>query len=350
MNKIITIVMVMLAITVNLPAQGKTDFNGIEILGAGATFPQVLYSKMFSEYNKATGLKVNYQAIGSGGGIKQLSEKTVDFGGTDAFMSDAEMKKAGAAIVHIPTCIGSVVMTYNIPGNPKIKLSADLISGIFMGKIKKWNDAAILKENPGVKIPGLPITVVRRSDGSGTTFVFTDYLTKVSAEWKTKIGTGKDVNWPIGLGGKGNAGVAGLVKQTPGSIGYVELIFAIQNKMSYADVKNKNGAYITPSLESASLAAAVNMPADTRVSITNTEAKKGYPIASFTWLVLYKEQGYNSRSQKNVEALLNMVWWMTHQGQSIPATLDFSPIPDPAKKIVEGLLKSVTYKGKTVLK
>jgi len=350
MNKLVTIVMILTALAVNLSAQGKGNYNGMEVLGAGATFPQVLYSKMFSEYNKATGLKVNYQAIGSGGGIKQLTEKTVDFGGTDAFMSDAEIKKTGGEIVHIPTCIGSVVLTYNLPGNPKLKMTPEIISGIYLGKITKWSDPAIAKENPGVKIPAFPITVVRRSDGSGTTFVFTDYLTKVSADWKAKVGTGKDVNWPVGLGGKGNAGVQGIVKQTPGSIGYVELIFAVQNKMAYADVKNRSGVYITPSLKSASLAAAINMPADTKVSITDTPAKDGYPIASFTWLVLYKEQNYNNKSLKTADAVVNMIWWMTHEGQSIPQTLDFSPIPAPAQKIVESLLKSVTYDGKPILK
>lgn len=350
MNKLVTIVLLLTALAVNLSAQGKGNYNGIEVLGAGATFPQVLYSKMFSEYNKATGLKVNYQAIGSGGGIKQLTEKTVDFGGTDAFMSDAEIKKTGGEIVHIPTCIGSVVLTYNLPGNPKLKMTPEIISNIYLGKITKWSDPAIAKENPGVKVPAFPITVVRRSDGSGTTFVFTDYLTKVSADWKAKVGTGKDVNWPVGLGGKGNAGVQGIVKQTPGSIGYVELIFAVQNKMAFADVKNQSGVYITPSLKSASLAAAVTMPADTRVSITNTAAKDGYPIASFTWVVLYKEQNYNNRSLKTADAVLNMIWWMTHDGQSIPQTLDFSPIPAPAQKIVENLLKAVTYNGKPILK
>jgi len=329
---------------------GLNAQKNIEITGSGATFPEPLYKKMFDEYNKSTGTKVNYQGIGSGGGIKQLTEKVTDFGGTDAFMSEDEMKKTGADVLHIPTCIGSVVVTYNIPGNPKLKMTSDIIADIFLGKITDWSDKKIAAENKDVKLPKLKISVVTRSDGSGTTYVFTDYLSKASSEFAEKVGKDKAPKWPVGLGGKGNPGVAGLVNQVPGSVGYVELIYAAQNKMMFADVKNKSGNYITPSLKSSSLAADVDLPADTRVSITNTDAKDGYPIASFTWLIFYKEQNYNNRTLTQAESLVNMLKWIIGDGQKIPETLDYGALPKAAVLASEKLIKSVTYNGKPIVK
>ena len=265
-----------------------------ELLGAGATFPYPLYSKMFDSYHKAYKVKINYQAIGSGGGIRQLINKTVDFGGTDAFMSDEKLKEL-PSIIHIPTCLGAVSVTYNIPGDLALKFTPELISDIFLGKITHWNDPRIQEINSGVKLPDIKIVVVHRSDGSGTTFIFTDYLSKISGEWKEKVGRGKSVNWPIGLGAKGNPGVAGLVKQLPGSVGYVELIYALQNNMPVGTVKNKQDVFVAPSLEATSLAANVAIPDDTRVSLTDTDAQQGYPISGFTWIIVFKEQNYNQR-------------------------------------------------------
>jgi phosphate transport system substrate-binding protein len=321
----------------------------IELIGAGATFPYPLYSKIFSEYHKNTGVKVNYQAIGSGGGIRQLKNKTVDFGGTDAFMSDEELKDTEGTILHIPTCIGAVVITYNLEGNPTLKFTPDVIADIFLGKITKWNDPRIVEINPDVILPNIDITIVHRSDGSGTTFIFSDYLSKVSAEWKAEIGTGKSLNWTIGLGGKGNPGVAGLIKQIPGGIGYIELIYALQNDMPVALVKNKKGNFIEPSLESTTLAVQTDIPLDTRVSITNTDADMGYPISSFTWLIFYQEQNYDNRGFNRAKALVDLLWWIIHEGQQYPAELDYAPLPEIAVKKSETILKTVTCKGKKII-
>ena len=273
----------------------------VELIGAGATFPYPLYSKMFDVYNKEYGVKVNYQAIGSGGGIRQLINKTVDFGGSDAIMSDKDLAEASAPVLHIPTCAGAVVVTYNLPGNPQLRFTPDVIADIFLGKISKWNDRRISAINPGAKLPDTNITVVHRSDGSGTTFIFSDYLSKVSREWKEKVGTGTSLNWPAGLGGKGNPGVAGLVKQTPGSIGYVELIYALQNKMPYGMVKNKKGKFVTATIASTSLAADTNLPDDMKVSLTDTDAPEGYPISGFTWILVYKDQNYAEKSEEKAK-------------------------------------------------
>jgi phosphate transport system substrate-binding protein len=256
------------------------------LLGAGSTFDNPLFSKMFSEYNKATGVKVNYQSIGSGGGILQLTNKTVDFGASDAPLNPTQDSAAGAPVLHIPITAGAVVLSYNLPDvKDTLQLTPSVIADIFLGKITKWDDAQISAINPGVKLPSLPILVAHRSDGSGTTNIFTTYLTKVSDEWNTKVGKGNSVNWPAGLGGKGNEGVAGTVKQTQGAIGYIELAYAIQNKMPYAKVQNKAGNFIVPNIASVTAAADIDIPADSKVSLTNTEAAQGYPIAGFSWIV-----------------------------------------------------------------
>ncbi|MEI6125844.1 MAG: phosphate ABC transporter substrate-binding protein PstS [Pseudomonadota bacterium] len=329
---------------------GNARAGDKDLIGAGATFPYPYYAKLFDTYSQEKGIKVNYQSIGSGGGVQQLKQKTVDFGGTDGFMDDKDIQEAGAAILHVPTCLGAVVLSYNIAGNPALKLSFDLIVDIFLGKIEKWNDKRIAEINPGVKLPDTNIVTVHRSDGSGTTSIFSDYLSKVSAEWKERVGAGKSLNWPNGLGGKGNAGVAGLIQQMPGSIGYIELIYANQNKMAYADIKNKAGNFIKPSLASVSLSADVAIPDDTRVSITNTAAKDGYPISGFTWLVLYKEQNYSGRSQEKVDNLLKLLWWITHEGQKLAEPLDYAPLCKETVKKAEVILKSATYNGAQIIK
>ncbi len=324
--------------------------QSVELVGAGATFPAPFYTKLFDEYNKQFGVKVNYQAIGSGGGIAQLKAKTVDFGASDGTMSDADLKAAPAPILHVPMIAGAVVATYNIAGNPELKFSPDVLSDIFLGTITRWNDARIVALNVGVKLPTTTITVVHRSDGSGTTFAFTDYLAKVSADWKSKVGMGTSVQWPAGVGGKGNAGVAGLVKQLPGSIGYVELIYALQNAMPYASIRNKSGTFIKPSLASTSAAFKVAIPDDTRVSVTDTDAPDGYPIATFTWILLYKEQNYDNRPLAKVDATLKLLWWMIHDGQKYAEPLAYAALPATAVTKAEAVLKSVTYDGTPVLK
>jgi phosphate transport system substrate-binding protein len=321
----------------------------MELLGAGATFPYPLYSKMFDVYHRETGVQINYQAIGSGGGIRQLMNKTVDFGASDAIMSDKNLKEAGAPVLHIPTCSGAVVVTYNLAGNPQLKFTPDIIADIFLGKITKWNDPGIAAANSGMNLPDTHITVVHRSDGSGTTNIFSNYLSKVSSDWKQKVGAGPSLNWPAGLGGKGNPGVAGLVKQTPGSFGYVELIYALQNKMPYGSIKNQKGNFVKPTIHSTSLAADTALPDDMKVDLTNTDAPEGYPIAGFTWILVYKEQNYAGRTEGKAKAVVNLLWWMTHEGEKYAEPLHYAPLSKAAVGKAEKLIKSIAYEGKAVL-
>jgi phosphate transport system substrate-binding protein len=340
-----------LAVTALLGIQTKVSAQDDKtLLGAGSTFVYPLFSKMFSDYNAKTGIQVNYQSIGSGGGILQLTNKTVDFGASDGPLNDDQTAKIGSPVLHIPQASGAVVITYNLPGdNNNISLTPDIIADIFLGKIKSWNDPRIISINKGVNIPAFPILVAHRSDGSGTTNIFTNYLSKVSPEWKTKVGSGGAVNWPAGLGGKGNEGVAGLVKQTPGAIGYVELIYALQNKMDYAKVQNMKGKFIVPSLASVTAAGNVKLPDDSKIFITNTDAADGYPISGFTWVIIYKEQNYNSRSKERATQLLKLIWWNIHEGQTFAAPLNYAPLSKEALKVAEKILKSATYGGKTIL-
>ncbi len=344
MKKIIFVLSIMMFI-VNLGLNAVTT-----LVGAGATFPYPLYSKMFDVYNKQTGVKINYQAIGSGGGIRQLMAKTVDFGASDAYVNDEGLRNFSDPIVHIPMTAGAVVITYNLIDNPSLKLTPDIIADIFLGKIKKWNDKRIQDLNPNVNLPDINIVVTHRSDGSGTTFIFSDYLSKVSKEWKEKVGTGKSLNWPIGLGAKGNPGVAGLVKQIPGSIGYVELIYAISNNMPYAMIKNKSGNFIKPSIESVSAAANIKLPDDMRVSLTNTSASDGYPISGFTWILIYKDISVNGMDKSKAQKLVKLLWWMTHQGQKYAEPLHYAPLSEKARKKAEKIIKSLNYKGEKLWK
>ena len=313
------------------------------INGAGATFPYPLYSKWFSEYNKQNPtVKINYQSVGSGAGIKQLIAKTVDFGASDAPMKDEEITSAGAPVVHIPTVLGAVVVSYNIPGvTTSINLSSSLVSDIFMGKIKKWNDPKIAAENAGVTFPDTAVTPVYRSDGSGTTSVFTDYLAKVSQEWLQKVGAGKAVKWPTGLGGKGNEGVAGVLKQTPGSVGYVEQVYAVTNKLPVASIKNAAGKYVQPTLESVSSAAEgalKTMPADYRVSITNAAGANSYPISAFTYILVYKK--LNATTGKDFVGFLK---WSMGQGQAFAKDLAYAPLPKSLVKKVETTISQLEF-------
>jgi len=323
----------------------------VRLQGAGASFPAPLYQKWFSEYNKITpNAKFDYQSIGSGGGIKQISAKTVDFGASDAPMKDEELKGAPGEILHIPTVLGAVVVTYNLPSvTTDLKLTPDAIAGVYLGKITKWSDPAIAASNPGVSFPDATINVVRRSDGSGTSYVWTDYLSKVSSEWKEKIGAGTMVNWPaIGVGAKGNEGVTGSVKSTPNSLGYVELIYAEQNKLPYAAVRNSSGEFVKPSLESvtaAAAAAAGQMPDDLRVSITDAAGKGAYPISSFTYFLVYKNQD----DQAKGNALVKFLWWSIHDGEKMAKDLLYSPLPPEITAKAEQKIKSITSQGKPLL-
>jgi phosphate transport system substrate-binding protein len=334
-----------------LGAAASLGFSqSVELVGAGATFPAPIYTKLFDQYSKEFGVKVNYQAIGSGGGQSQLKNKTVDFGATDVIMTDKDLAGAPAPILHIPTVAGAVVITYNLPGSPELKLTSDIVADMFLGKIKKWNDGRITALNPTVKLPGTAITVVHRSDGSGTTGVFSDYLSKISDEWKSKVGSGTALSWPAGVGAKGNPGVAGLVKQLPGGLGYVELIYALQNSMPYAQIKNKSGNWIKASLASTTAAANVAVPDDvTKISLTDTDAPDGYPISTFTWLILYKEQGYDNRSQAKVDAMLKMFSWIIHDGQKYAEPLSYATLPQAVVAKADAIIKTVTFNGKPLM-
>ncbi len=319
-----------------LPVVGQTTLNG-----AGATFPNPIYSKWFSEYGKThSGIQINYQSIGSGGGIRQVMAGTVDFGASDMPMTDKQLQEAKFKILNIPTVLGADVPAYNIPGvTGEVKFTPEALAGIFMGKISKWNDKAITSANPGVNFPDANIIVVHRSDGSGTSFIWTDYLSKVSPEWKSQVGADTSVKWPIGMGGKGNEGVSGLIRQLSGSIGYVELIYAVANNIPYGSVRNSSGTFVKASLESvtAAAASAPKMPPDFRVSITNAPGKDAYPVSSFTWLLI-PAQSKNPATGKILNDFLN---WMVADGQKLTAALSYAPLPDNVAAKVKEAIKQV---------
>ncbi len=311
------------------------------LTGAGATFPNPIYQKWFSEYHNAhNDVQINYQSIGSGGGIQQLTSGTVDFGASDGPMTDEQLSKISGKVFHIPTVLGAVVPTYNIPGvNAEIKFTGPVLADIFLGNIKKWNDPKLAKDNPGIKFPDADIIVVHRSDGSGTTYIFTDFLSKVSPEWAQKVKKGTSVNWPVGLGQKGNEAVAGTVKQTEGSIGYVELIYALSNKMAYGTVQNAAGKFIKASLETVTAAAASvkDMPDDFRVSITNAPGANAYPISSFTWLLVPAEWSDAGKEK----AFVDFLTWMVDKGQTMTSALDYAPLPKNVAEKVKARIKQV---------
>jgi phosphate transport system substrate-binding protein len=328
----------------SLPAAAQS------LTGAGATFPNPIYTKWFDAYSKKTGIRINYQSIGSGGGIRQFTEGTVDFGATDGPMNESQIQAVNGNVVHIPTVLGAVVVTYNLPslGETKLKFDGNLLVDIFMGRITKWNDAKIAALNPGVKLPDIDLIVVHRSDGSGTTYVFTDYLNKFSREWKDKVGYATSVNWPVGLGGKGNEGVTQQVKQVEGALGYVELIYALSNKLPYAQVKNAAGNFSTPSLESVTAAAAeVKLPKDTdfRVSVTNAPGADAYPIASFTWL-LVKKDNKDAAKAKLIKDFLT--WMITPDAQKMAAELHYAPLPAPVVTLIEARLPTLKAGGRAI--
>ncbi|MGZ4733304.1 MAG: phosphate ABC transporter substrate-binding protein PstS [Terriglobales bacterium] len=326
----------LLCVVLAVPAFGQTTLNG-----AGATFPNPMYQKWFSEYHKShPDIQFNYQSIGSGGGIRQVLAQTVDFGASDGPMTDEQLAEAKTKILHIPTVLGAVVPAYNVPGvNTELKFTPEALAGIFLGKITTWNDPAIAKANPGVNLPNQTIILVHRSDGSGTTYIFTDYLSKVSSDWANGPGKGTSIKWPVGLGGKGNEGVAGMIRQMQGGIGYIELIYAVQNKIDYGLVRNAAGNFVKASLESvtAAAASAKSMPADFRVSITNPPGKDAYPISSFTWLLIPEK----SKEAAKGKILADFLNWMVDDGQKMTADLTYAPLPENVAQKVKGAIKLV---------
>ncbi|MGD1084099.1 MAG: phosphate ABC transporter substrate-binding protein PstS [Verrucomicrobiota bacterium] len=320
---------------------GQKSSSQLLINGAGATFPYPLYSKWFDEYSKVdTSVSFNYQSIGSGGGQRQILAGTVDFGASDGPMDNDSLAKAPGKLLHIPTVAGADVITYNLPGNPALQLDGPTLAGIFMGKITKWNDPTIAAQNPTAKLPATDIVVVHRSDGSGTTFIFVDYLSSVSKEWETGVGRGTAVQWPVGLGAKGNEGVTEQVRQTPGSIGYIELVYAVQQKMPYASVKNAAGRYIVPSIQSVTAAlATANIPEDFRFSMVNPPGDQAYPIAGATWLLVYQKQANPEKGKKLVEFLK----WAETKGQALTTPLNYAPLPDALNARVLKEIDSITY-------
>jgi phosphate transport system substrate-binding protein len=318
------------------PATAGGTASGAGLTGAGATFPNPIYTKWFDAYAKETGVRINYQSIGSGGGIRQFTEGTVDFGATDGPMTDAQISAIGGNVWHVPTVLGAVVVTYNLPelGQTSLRFDGPTLADVFLGKITKWNDRSIAALNPDAKMPNKDIIVVHRSDGSGTSFIFTDFLSKVSPDWKEKVGSATSVQWPVGLGGKGNEGVTQQVKQSDGALGYVELIYAVSNKLAYADVKNAQGQFVEPSLKSVTAAAAAELPADTdfRVSITNSEGAGAYPISSFTWLLIQKQP----RDSIKGGQIADFVKWMLQpEAQRMAADLHYAPLPVPVIELVQ---------------
>lgn len=328
------------------PANGNPASSapsGVALTGAGATFPNPIYTKWFDAYARQTGVRINYQSIGSGGGIRQFTEGTVDFGATDGPMTDEQIAAASGNVLHVPTVLGADVITYNLPalGQTRLKLDGEIIADIFLGKIRKWDDPRLAALNPEVSLPGDDILVVHRSDGSGTTFIFTDYLSRVSPEWKQKVGAATSVSWPTGLGGKGNEGVTQQVKQLPGAIGYVELIYAISNGLPYADVRNAAGNFVEPTLNSVSAAAATaQLPADTdfRVSITNAAGEAAYPIASFTWLLVRPENPDTTKARQLREFV---TWMISPEAQRMATDLHYAPLPMPVIELVEARLEAL---------
>ncbi|MGQ1910003.1 phosphate ABC transporter substrate-binding protein PstS [Marinifilum sp. RC60d5] len=316
------------------------------ITGAGATFPQPFYNKIFKSYTKEQGLLVTYGGIGSGGGIRSLKDKIVDFGASDAFLNDTKLAGMPGEVLHIPTCLGAVVAAYNLPGKPELKFTPELMEGVFMGKITNWNDKKIAAINPGANLPDLAITVVYRSDGSGTTFIFSDYMSKVSSNWAKKIGAGKALQWAVGIGAKGNPGVAGTISQTVGAIGYIGSEYAFAMGIPVASIQNQAGNFILPSVESVSASAKGEMPADTRVSLTNTNAADGYPISSFTWIIIYKEQNYNNRSKDQANQTIKLIdWVVSADAQKETTKVHYAPLPEAAVAKAKAVLKKVTYNG-----
>ena len=352
MKKIFQSVMTLVIAIAMVSCSGNSNKDGREaqeLSGAGATFPLPFYNVVFEQFGQVNGDQVAYGGIGSGGGVRNLRDKIVDFAGSDAYLSDKEMAEM-APVVHIPTCMGAVVVAYNLDGVDELKLTGELVADIFAGEVKMWNDARLAELNPDAKLPNEPIIPVYRSDGSGTTFVFTDYLTKVSPMWASKYGAGKSVNFPSGQAAKGNPGVAGVIKQTKNTIGYVGSEYAFAQKIPYASIQNQRGEFVLPSSATISAAASGDIPADTRCSITNSDADGAYPISTFTWMIIYKEQNYSDRTKEQAIATLDLLKYiLSDEAQGITSEVHYAPLPAKAKEFSMINLKTVTYDGVSIM-
>jgi len=328
----------------------KSKSATVDLTAAGATFPLPFYNVAIKNYSNTTGQSITYGGVGSGGGIRSLKDKVVDFGATDAFLNQEKESEMPAEIVHIPTCIGAVVIAYNIPGIEGLKLSNENLQDIFMGNITSWNDGRIKATNPGISLPDLAVTVVQRSDGSGTTYIFSDFMSKISTAWEKQVGRGKSLLWPVGIGAKGNPGVAGTIKMTEGAVGYIGSEFAFAQKIPFAEVENSAGNYVLPTLESISAAAQGEIPTDTKVMLTCSSDPGAYPISGFTWIILYKEQNYNNRSQKQAEETVKFLSWLIEKdAQALAQQVHYAPLPEPAVAQARAILRSLVFKGQTLL-
>lgn len=330
---------------------GKKDSGSVSITAAGATFPLPFYNLAIKNYTGTTGTLVTYGGVGSGGGIRSLKDMVVDFGATDAYLSTDKEADMPAGIVHIPTCIGAVVIAYNLPGVEGLRLSNENLQDVFLGTITQWNDAKIKASNPGIKLPDLAITVVQRSDGSGTTYIFSDFMSKISSQWETEVGRGKSLQWPVGIGAKGNPGVAGTIKQTEGALGYIGSEFAFAQKIPFAQIENSAGNYVLPSLASISAAAQGDIPENTKVMLTCSSDPEAYPISGFTWLILYEEQNYNGRSLAQAQETLNFLSWIIEKdAQALAQQVNYAQLPAKTVTQAKAILASVKYDGTPVLK
>jgi len=335
----------------NSSNRGNSSSENVSLTAAGATFPLPFYNLAIKNYSKSAGTLLTYGGVGSGGGIRSLKDKVVDFGATDAYLNADQEAEMPAEIVHIPTCIGAVVIAYSLPGIEELKLSNENLTDIFMGKITNWNDSRIKESNPGVTLPNLAVTVVHRSDGSGTTYIFSDFMSKISADWENEVGRGKSLKWPVGLGAKGNPGVAGTIKQTNGAVGYIGSEFAFAQKIPVAQVENSAGKYVMPNLASISAAAKGEIPVDTKVMLTCSTDPDAYPISGFTWLILYKEQAYNKRSKAQAEETVKFLSWIIEKdAQALAQQVNYAPLPEKTVAQAMELLGSVVFDGQPLLK
>lgn len=337
--------------TSNKKADEKSaNISNVSLTAAGATFPMPYYNMVFKTYGDKTGTQITYGGIGSGGGIRSLTDKVVDFGATDAYLDDAQMAEMPAEIVHIPTVLGAVVIAYNLEGVDGLKLSSELLEKIFMGEITKWNDSKIKSINPDLNLPDLAITVIVRSDGSGTTHIFSDYMSKISTKWADKVGTGKSLQWPVGMGAKGNPGVAGTISQTRGAVGYIGSEYAFAMKIQTAQLQNSSGNFVLPTIETVSAAAQGEIPADTRIMLTNSADPNSYPISGFTWIILYKEQNYNNRTKEQALATVKLLdWLVSEEAQGEAEKVHYAPLPASAVEKAKSILRGVTFDGNPLI-
>ncbi len=352
------LVIVLLAVVALSACQGSSNKEGstksgqsdVTLTAAGATFPMPYYNMVMNEYTEKTGVEITYGGIGSGGGIRSLTDRIIDFGATDAYLEDEQLEEMPAEVVHIPAVIGAVVIAYNLPEAEDLKLSDELLEQIFMGEITRWNHPMIKENNPDITFPDRAINVIHRSDGSGTTHIFSDYMSKISPEWEREVGTGKALQWPVGMGAKGNPGVAGTIKQTEGSIGYIGSEYAFAQRIPIASVQNSSGNYVLPTTASVSAAAKGNIPDDTRVMLTNSNDQEAYPISGFTWIILYKEQNYNNRSKEQATATVEFLnWLVSEEAQGMAEKVHYSPLADATVEKAKAILQSVTYDGEPIL-